>query len=350
MPTESAGQRGPRATLADVAAAAGVNASTVSRALATPGRGNPETRERIIRIAEELNYTPSPSGRALASGRTGAVAVLVSDVTNPFYFGIIRGTQHELRTAGYSQLLVHTEEDPSIEESTLMRMRGSFDGAILAAPRLSDTRLAEFAAEIPLVVINRPTAGVPSVFIDTPRGFEQSIEHLVSLGHRRICYAAGPTNSWASDIRWRAVRASGERLGIETIRIGPFEPRTRFGGAAADAALNTGATACVAFNDLLAIGMLSRFAERGVRVPEDMSIVGCDDIFGADFCSPPLTTLTAPIERAGRVAVSMLMEMISPTALQAPARTGVLLATHLTIRSSTGPYTPTEQSTPSGAS
>jgi LacI family transcriptional regulator len=99
--------------------------------------------------------------------------------------------------------------------------------------------------------------------------------------------------------------------------------------------LNTGATACVAFNDLLAIGMLGRFAERGVSVPGDISVVGCDDIFGADFCNPPLTTITAPIEQAGRVAVSILLAQLNGTG--AAGRHAATLPTHLTIRESSGP-------------
>jgi LacI family transcriptional regulator len=129
---------------------------------------------------------------------------------------------------------------------------------------------------------------------------------------------------------------SATSYGVTARRVGPFSPKKTAGAAAADAVLTTGATACIAFNDLLAIGMLMRLRERGVRVPEDLSIVGCDDIFGADFCNPPLTTLTAPIEQAGRVAVSMLLARLDPTAA-APGRQVATLPTHLTVRSSTGP-------------
>lgn len=332
-----------RATLADVAEAAGVAPSTVSRALATPGRGNRETRERIVRIAERLGYVPASASHGAPRERTRMVAVLVSDVTNPFYFGIIRGTQQALRVAGYSQLLVHTEESDEMEESSLAELRGSYDGAILAASRLSDQRLAELSAEIPIVALNRAVPGVPSVFIDTPRGFDQAVEHLASLGHKRICYVAGPPTSWADNLRWRAVTAAAKRLGMECVRVGPFAPRKSAGAAAADAALNTGATACVVFNDLIAIGMLVRLGERGVRVPDDMSIVGCDDIFGADFCSPPLTTLTAPVEHAARKSVSVLLDHIKHDRAGGAGAPGsaqrkvAVLAAHLTVRASTGP-------------
>ncbi|WP_158861707.1 LacI family DNA-binding transcriptional regulator [Leifsonia sp. AG29] len=324
------------ATLADVAAACGVATSTVSRALSNPGRVNAATRERIQRAARELNYIPNSQARALTSGRTRAVAVLVMDVTNPYYFGIIRGTQHQLKAAGYTQILVDTEESEELEDGMLRMLRPSFDGAILAASRLTDRRLTTIASEMPLVAVNRQTRGVPSVFIDTPNGVEQAVGHLVSLGHSDLVYAAGPESSWSGERRWRAMVRAAELYGVRARRIGPFAPRLYAGPAAADAVLHSGATACLAFNDLLAIGMLPRFRERGVDVPGDVSLVGCDDIFGADFCNPPLTTLTAPIEQAGRTAVAMLLGRLQDT--PAPAtRQEATLPTHLTVRASTGP-------------
>lgn len=326
---------GRPATLADIAAATGVATSTVSRALTNPSRVNAVTRERIEKAASALKYVANGPARALTSGKTRAVAVLVSDVTNPFYFGIIRGTQQQLKAAGYTQILVDTEESDELEDGMLHRLRRSFDGAILAASRLTDRRLTTLSAEIPLVAVNRQTAGVPSVFIDTPAGIEQALEHLVSLGHRRIAYASGPETSWPNEGRWRAMLRAAERHDITPTRIGPFAPKKTAGAAAADAVVNAGVTACIAFNDLLAIGMLMRLKQRGVSVPGDISIVGCDDIFGADFCNPPLTTLTAPIEQAGRTAVAILLARLDDGAAPIPRRVATL-PTHLTIRSSTG--------------
>lgn len=323
-------------TLADVARLSGVAISTVSRALARPERVNTFTRERIERAAQELDYTPNSHARALTSGRARAIAVLVSDVTNPFYFGIIRGTQQQLKAAGYTQLLVDTEESDDFEEGTLHGLRGSVDGVILTASRLSDQRLIELSAEMPLVTINRQTRGVASVFIDTPNGVAQAVGHLVSLGHRDIAYAAGPETSWSNERRWRSLVNAAEKYGVRAVRTGPFAPRQHAGAAAADAVLHSEATACIAFNDLLAIGMLERFRERGVVVPNDISLVGCDDIFGADFCNPPLTTLTAPIEQAGRTAVALLLSRLDRSTTQLTRQTATL-PTHLTIRDSTGP-------------
>jgi LacI family transcriptional regulator len=323
-------------TINDVAQRAGVAPSTVSRALSEPGRGNPATRERIRAIARELNYVPNTQARALSSGRTGTIALVVSDVTNPFYFGIIRGTQQQLKAAGYAELLIDTEDSGELEEHMLRSMRRSLDGAILAASRLPERALSALAAEIPLVTVNRNVRGVQSVVIDTPAGIGQAVEHLLSLGHRDLIYVSGPEISWSNQARWHAMQAAGDRHGLAFRRIGPFPAGRRSGSAAADAVLNTGATACVVFNDLLAIGMLSRFRERRVDVPGRLSVVGCDDIFGADFCHPTLTTLSAPAEQAGRAAVAMLLAGLG-AATQPPARRAVLLPTHLTVRESTGP-------------
>ena len=187
------------ATIHDIAALCGVAASTVSRALSTPDRVNIRTRQRIEAAAAELHYIPNSQAKALSSGRTGAVGVLVPDITNPFYFDLIRGTQLQLKAAGYTQLLVDTEESDEVEASTLEQLRKSADGIIVAASRLSDEALLAAAAKMPMVTINRDVPGVPAVIIDTPSATSQALDHLISLGHTRIAYVAGPPTSQSSD-------------------------------------------------------------------------------------------------------------------------------------------------------
>lgn len=315
-------------TLVDVASAAGVAISTASRALSNPNRVSPGTRARVEEIARELGYAQ----RTRVSTRS--IAVLVADIGNPFYFDVIRGTQRQLRAADYTQLLIDTEESAELEADLIERLRPSVDGVILAASRLSDAAIGRLADTVPLVVLNRHVPGVPTVVMDTGSGMVQALEHLVSLGHRDIVYAGGPERSWANAVRWRALADTAELRGVHVGRIGPFAPLREAGAAAADAFVNSGATAAIAFNDLLAIGMLARLTERGVGVPEDLSIVGCDDIFGADFCSPPLTTISTPIEQAGRVAVTLLLGLLESRA--GSGRDGVLLPTHLVVRGSSG--------------
>ncbi|MFJ4172121.1 LacI family DNA-binding transcriptional regulator [Paenarthrobacter sp. NPDC089714] len=324
------------ATIHDIAALCGVAASTVSRALTNPDRVNIRTRQRIQAAAVELNYTPNSQAKALSSGKTGAVGVLVPDITNPFYFDLIRGTQLQLKAAGYTQLLVDTEESDEVEASTLEQLRKSADGVIVAASRLNDSSLSEAALRMPMVTVNRDVDGVPAVIIDTPSAMTQALDHLISLGHTSVAYLSGPVVSQSGSRRWAVLSAAAEDRGIDLRLLGPFAPKTQSGAAAADAAVHSGVTACIVFNDLIAIGMLQRLRERGIRVPEDMSIVGCDDIFGADFCNPPLTTLSSPIEQAGRVAVSMLLAQLNPLA-GGGSRSRSVMPTHLTVRGSTGP-------------
>jgi LacI family repressor for deo operon, udp, cdd, tsx, nupC, and nupG len=323
------------ATIYDVATLSGVATSTVSRALSNPDRVSPATRDRVVAAANRVGYIPSRSARSLVSGRTNAVAVLVADITNPFYFDFVRGAQQQLNAVGYMQLLVDTEESAAVEAQHLARLGRAVDGVILAASRLSDEEIAAAATQLAIVTINRASPDVPSVFLDTPSGFAQAVDHLVSLGHQRIAYVGGPTTSFSDKARWDALAVAGERHHADVIRLGHFAPTLGVGAAAADAVLNSGVTACVAFNDLLAIGMLMRFRARGVQVPNDMSVVGCDDIFGASFCNPPLTTITAPIERAGRVAVDILHATL--TGSPANNRMSEMLPTYLTIRESSGP-------------
>ena len=324
-------QRHP--TIRDVATVAGVAESTVSRAMTNPDRVHHATRERILSIAAEMKYVPSAQARAMSGGRRNSVGLMVADVTNPFYFGIIRGTQSQLRSAGLTQLLVDTEESRSVEASTLSRLRNSVDGVVLASSRLPDDELSVAAQQMPLVTINRHLEGVASVIIDSATGVSQALEHLVSLGHERVAFISGPNASWSNQVRWSAATAAAERLEVKLSRVGPFVPQIASGGAAADAVVNDGATACIAFNDLLAIGVMHRFAERGMKVPDDISVVGCDDIFGADFCDPPLTTIAANSEAAGRAAISLLWERITQPGTPVSY---TVIPTHLTIRASTG--------------
>jgi LacI family transcriptional regulator len=329
-----------KVTISDVAEVVGVATSTVSRALTRPGRVSDGLRQRVIAAAAELGYYPNPQARALTSGRTGCVALLVPDITNPYFCGLIRGTQSQLRARGYRHLLVDLENSDEIEAAALSELPPSVDGLVVMGPHVSDERLVELSQRVPIVVINREVDGVPSVVVDTPTALVEALEYLVLLGHKRIAYAAGPKPSWSSRMRWNALTAAARRLDVSCSRIGPFSPGKQAGAAAADAALHMGATACMFFNDILAIGALRRFAELQVSVPGEISIVGCDDIFGADFCNPPLTTITAPTEQVGRTATDMLLAKLHVGAGQVPMPDRIKLPAPLTIRNSVAPVRP----------
>ncbi|MFD3687500.1 LacI family DNA-binding transcriptional regulator [Nocardiopsis sp. NPDC058631] len=325
-----------RSTVYDVAREAGVAASTVSRAFSNPRRVNSVTREHVLNVAERLGYRPNPLASALQSGRTATIALLVPDIANPHFFGTIRGAEGRASASGITFILGYTEESADNEREQILRLARSVDGFVLASSRMSDTTTAELAREHNLALVNRQVEGLPSAIVDNGGGSRQIIDHLASLGHRSVVYLSGPEQSWQAKERWRGLDSAAGRCGMAATRLGPFSPRVAGGAAAADAALVSGATAFVAHNDLLAIGMLRRLAERGLRVPQDRSVVGYDDIFGADFCVPALTTLAGPHEEAGRAGVELLLNRVSRAAAgEAPRQ--VVLPAHLVVRDSTGP-------------
>ncbi|REF37974.1 LacI family DNA-binding transcriptional regulator [Thermasporomyces composti] len=323
-------------TIHDVAARCAVAASTVSRAFSHPERVNAATRERILATAAEMGYRPHPLARALPSGQTRMLGLLVPDITNPFFLGLIRGAQRAAAAAGYTIVLADSDECDETELTALDRLTRAVDGFVLASSRLSDARLREADSAVPLVVVNRRVPPVPSVLIDSAPATKRAVEHLASLGHTRFAYLSGPRASWSDARRWRALQSVARRGDLDVVRLGPLPPTVDGGVAAADAVLAEGVTAVVAFNDLLAIGVLRRLRELGVSVPGEVSVLGCDDIFGADFCDPPLTTLAAPIERAGRAAVDLLLRRLDSGPSGGRHRDVVLPAT-LTVRDSTGP-------------
>lgn len=318
-------------TISDVARSAGVSTSTVSRALTKPGRVSEDMRLRIVSVAASLGYRPNMQARGLTSGRTQSIALVIPGVTNPYFFDLIRGTQTEVKVRGYRHMLIDTENSAEIEAATLAELSGAVDGVVLAGSRLSDAQLFEVSQHIPLVVVNREIDGVQSVVVDTAPAVTDALSYLSSLGHTRTAYLAGLDGSWSNAKRWAALQVAAKRLNIECQQFGPFV-EMQSGAAAADAALHHGATACLFFNDMLAIGALKRFAERGISVPNDMSVVGCDDIFGADFCNPPLTTLTAPIDRVARIATDLLLSRLMGLPV---LRQNERVAAQLTVRQST---------------
>jgi DNA-binding LacI/PurR family transcriptional regulator len=175
-------------------------------------------------------------------------------------------------------------------------------------------------------------AGLPSVSSDLADGAGQVVAHLAASGHRAVAYLSGPRDAWSEQQRWTGLSSAAGAAGMTAERLGPFPPTVEGGPAAADAGLATGATALLAFNDLLAIGVLRRLEERGVGVPGTVSVTGFDDVFGADFCHPPLTTVATPSEQAGRALVDVLLRDRAPD--DAPER--IVLPSTLRVRDSTG--------------
>lgn len=325
-------------TITDVARAAGVAPSTVSRALSNPDRVNVVTREHVAAVAKRLGYRPSPVARALGTGRTSTIALVLPDITNPYFSGVIRGAERQAAATGHTLVIGDSEESGRAEWRIVEKLSRAVDGFVIGSSRMSDQKILQSHGLRPVVLVNRQVPGVTSVCPDQASGTRQIVDHLYSLGHREALFLAGPPISWLGDRRWAGVSAAAKSKGMTVRRVGPFHPSIDGGFVAGEAALSDHASAVIAHNDLVAIGVLKRFAERGVRVPADRSVVGFDDIFGADFCDPPLTTLRDRTEQAGRSAVDLLVSLMTdPDGEDGEPPTEILSPTHLVIRASSGP-------------
>lgn len=342
LPVASRGARRgrPAATIYDIAKLAGVNPSTVSRALSKPGRINVKTEERIHAAAKELNYRLNPMARALPTGRTHSLGLLLADITNPMFFNVVRGAESAASMRGYTLLLAESQESSEREAAAAERLSPSVDGLVLVTSRLSDEEIVELADQHPLVVINRQVDGVPGIVPDIAPGIDQALAHLSELGHTSIGFVSGPSNSWMNRARWAALLERAPARGMTIVEIGPGKPTLAGGADALARVVASGVTAVLAYNDLMAIGLMRAAQERGLDVPGKLSIIGFDDIFGSDFTSPQLSTVRTPLGAIGDRAVRLIMHLLDEDhGGQPPHDAEVPLVTELVVRGSTGPVT-----------
>jgi DNA-binding LacI/PurR family transcriptional regulator len=303
--------------------------------LTAPDVVQPATRARVQQAAAALGYQPNRAARGLITGRTGNIGLIVPDLTNPFFPGVVKGVQIRARESDYSVFLADTDEDATVEAELVRALTKQVDGIVYCSPRTSEEELRTLAGETPMVLLNRRVGRIPSVTIDNTDAIRHAVAHLQALGHQRVAFVAGPRNSWSNRERTRVLRAAMAAAGHELVELGSVAPQFSGGVAAADLVLAAGVTAVFAYNDLVALGLLNRFAARGVAVPAEMSVVGFDDIVFAEMINPSLTTLAQPKERVGRAGVDLLMQV-----LEDPDRSGLLrreLTSQLMVRDSTGP-------------
>lgn len=321
-----------RPTIYSIARELGVHASTVSRALTRPDMVRPEVRDAVRAKAEELGYRSNPVARGLITGRTGVIGLLIPDVENPFFAPLIRSVQHAATDAGSKLLLMDAALDPVLERNLVAQVRDQVDGLILAAPRAKVQDLVAVAGSLPQVLVNRTHTGVVSVNIDNASALRQACDHLYAQGHRRILLLRGPARSWAALQRTKVVRQWARTADVELVEAGPIEAQFDGGYAAAPLVLKSRASALVAFDDLMACGVIAGLANLGCAVPSEVSVVGCDDVPLARMVTPPLTTIRAPFEETGVTSVGMLTGLISGKSFDLP----VQLPGVLVVRGSTG--------------
>jgi DNA-binding LacI/PurR family transcriptional regulator len=318
-------------TIHDVARRARVSVTTVSRALTQPNLLRRETRQRVLAIAKELAYQPNRAARGLITGKTGSIGIVVPDLANPFYPGVLRGVQVRALQLGHAVLLADSDENADAEGALVNAMEKQVDGVILCAPFSSDSQLHRIAASTPIVLLNRRCGDIPAVLMDIARGMREAVSHLRELGHRHIAYLGGPRNAWSNRERLRGLHAAVRGTDITLFELGPFEPKFDGGIAGAALAIDAGVTAIIAYNDLMALGALRCLMDQGLHVPGDMSVVGFDDLLFASMSAPPLTTVAMPMEAAGGAAVEMLLGGAGMPAQ--PQRTE--LTAHLVVRGTT---------------
>ena len=325
------------ATIYDIAKVAGVNPSTVSRALSKPGRVSAKTQKLIEDAAAQLNYQVNPFARALPTGRTNTFGLIVADITNPTFFDIIRGAQTTGSQRDYTLVLAESAESAVTELTAARRMMTTVDGLILASPRMDDDDIRALARDKPVVVINREVEDVPCVIPDVRKGIGEAVRSLAGNGHKKLAFVAGPARSWMSARRWEGMQAACEWSRLEAVRVESSKPTVDGGRQVARDVLATGATAVLTYNDLLAIGLMQELQAGGMAVPDQISIVGFDDIFGADFTTPPLTTVRSPLGECGSGAATRLLDLLQGRG--EPAGT-LHVETELVLRGSSGRVLP----------
>jgi LacI family transcriptional regulator len=320
-------------TIRDVARASGVHVSTVSRTFSAPHLVNAETRSRVRATAERLGYRPNRAARALITGRTHNIGLIVADIANPFFPPLIKAAEAQARQRDYHVFVADFNEDPLVEEQLVRALAKQVDGVLLCSPRVGNHVIEELRHEVPLVVVNRLVEGCPTVVMDVGQGARAAIEHLIGLGHRDLLLLAGPRGSWTSREIRRSAMATARSGGAALTVLGPNQPTEVAGRAAAEAVAASGASAVLAYNDLMAIGLLDGLHALGLRVPADLSVVGIDDITVSRLLRPKLTTVSNPTAAAGRTAVDMLLQLGDDRRTTAQ----VTLPTELIVRDSTGP-------------
>lgn len=331
-----------RVTLKTIASRAGVSTVTVSRALNSRYDVSEETRRKILAIAKELGYTPNHLAKSLKSGRTKTVGVIVSDISNPFFGTAIRGMVEALRKKKCHILLCDSSEDPSLEEESFqVLLERRVDGIIVTTSSEENLRkfLPIFAQEnIPCVLLARRIKGISISFVtvDDVFGSFAAVEHLIRKGHKRILYMAGPFDLTTSKDRLQGYTEALKKYGIERDDnlIHFTKAKMEDGYAVVKEALRKGFefTAIATFNDYLAFGALRALLEEDLKVPDDVSIVGYDDVEFAAISWVPLTTVRIPKYELGVEAAKILLSHIRKEVEEIQE---VVLKPELIVRNST---------------
>jgi LacI family transcriptional regulator, galactose operon repressor len=328
-----------RPTIIDVAERAGVSRGTVSRVLAGSPRVLPATRVRVLEAIEALDYQPSSIARSLRLQRTRTVGLIVTDITNPFYPEVVRGFEDTAQEIGLGVFLCNAAEDPRREARYLALLtERRVDAVVIAAGGLRHRQADALRSfRVPVVVVNAssPDPRIPAVLSDSRAGGRMAAQHLIELGHRQLVYVLGPREADETPVRLEGARdatRSARGLGV-ALEVVHGDGHLSGGTAAAHAVASRlkPPYALMCHNDMTAIGAMHGLTEAGIRVPDDVSVVGFDDIALTDYTVPPLTTVAQDKYAMGRRAVRLIDRILAGETVSGTER----LPVRLVVRAST---------------
>jgi len=325
-----------------------VSPSTVSRALQNHPRISLERRVAIMALAEQLGYRPSQIARSLVTGQTRTLGVVASDVTDPFVAEVLKGVEMAARDAGYGLLFAMSNRNPAQEiEAATTLLDHQVDGLIVISSRASEryatlprVKNHSSGVGVPVVFLNHEcgTTGAFSVRMDNEGGAKAAINLLSQLGHRRIAFVAGPPGGRSSHERLtgylQGMQANGLNVAPEWVLSGAGLLEDGWEALATLQAITPRPTAALCYNDLTAIGLLAAAAQMGVAVPDELSVIGFDNIPLSAYTVPPLTTVEQPKGAMGRAAVRVCLR-----ALAGEPTPPVILRGQMILRASTAPCT-----------
>jgi LacI family transcriptional regulator len=327
-------------TMREVAKKAGVSPATVSRVLNKTQYISPETEQRVLKVVRQLNYYKNVHARRLSTGQSDLFGLVISEIANPYFPEIIRGFQAAAWDRGFDVLLFNTEYHQARTESVIRKLiESDVRGVAIMTSSVDKSTTAELtAAGVGVVFCNLgpPERLISNISIDYQRGISQAIEHVVALGHRRAAVIAGPgDNRTAITIKQALVKGLNQRK-LNPLPIIDCNYRVDAGASAVREILAQPEIPTVIFcgSDLIAMGAMNALEEEGVQVPEDVSVVGIDDISFAFLARPPLTTISVPREQLGTIAFEALDKILK---LKRRKGADYYLGTELVVRKSTAP-------------
>ncbi len=325
-------------TIKDIARSAGVSHTTVSRALRGDSRITPDTTERIVRLAREMGYVPNSIAQSLNSQRTNTIGMLVTTVADPVVMDLVEGAEPVAQEQGYCLFLGTSRNDPLREISVVETFqRRRVDGVIVAASRIGDGyRSALDRIQVPIVLMTSQEVDEsnPTVDVDSVAGAKLAVDHLIRQGHQKIGYIGAADRPLTNARRLAGYRAKLEEAGIvanpDWVAVPEADDDIQRGWHGLEECLAVGTTAIFCHNDQIAIGLLNACYHKGISIPDDLSIVGFDDVRAASYVIPALTTVRQPLLEIGKQAMQMVLKLINQESVE-----NQQLDCELIVRSST---------------